>query len=168
MLKRTVFETLMIFGKQSESLYQHPASILYREQYSERRMDSGRKSRHSAERSFTSPHSVGRGTRTGNCRRCGKSGHWQAECTDRKASLSHLDSLHARIKEAGGGLSGIAKVLFEAGEELDVAADHHGRSDESGEDEDAAIACEEFFLTDRDDLSQAASIFRSSRVQTRD
>jgi hypothetical protein len=121
------------FGKSSEATaaVAPPMLIRYGEQYSNRR---------------TSRPQV---PRKGNCRSCGKPGHWMLECPSRrKSGSSHLDALHARVKDAGGGTAGIAKILYEVGEELNDAE----QDDEAEEDaqQELTNAYEEFIMTERD------------------
>jgi hypothetical protein len=85
--------------------------------------------------------SSGRKTR-GNCHRCGKPGHWQAQCTERKA-VSHLDALRSRVKAENGDA---AKVLFAIGEELYAIENEQG--DGSSPDIEA------------DDLAEAQTVFQ--------
>jgi hypothetical protein len=88
-----------------------PSSIWYGEQYNVRRQSQ--RTRGSATPSHT--------PRKGNCRRCGKSGHWMAECPDRgRTGVSNLDALRARVKDVGGGSAGTARVLYEIATELDA------------------------------------------------
>jgi hypothetical protein len=81
------------------------------------------------------------------------------ECPSRrKSGSSHLDALHARVKDAGGGSAGIARVLYEVGEELDD--DEQDGDAEEDEPQELTNAYEEFFLTERDsDPSDFRSAF---------
>jgi hypothetical protein len=106
----------------------------------------------------------------GTARRCGKSGHWMAECPDRgRGGMSHLDALHARVKDAGGGSAGTARVLFELATELDAIELEHAESarfekadDGEATTEPSSNVFEEFFLTDRD--ASPVQDFRQSRA----
>jgi hypothetical protein len=134
------------FGKPSGQSPGRQAVIMYGEQYNERRRRNQKGTAFASGPRLPAP-SVH--TKRGNCRRCGKPGHWQAQCREReRPGTSHLDALHARVKDAGGGSAGLAKVLYEVGEELDSFEE-----DQSAEDDDAdhiPDAYEAFFLTDRE------------------
>jgi hypothetical protein len=98
------------FGKPSEASSMKQSAIFYGEQYNARR--SGTASKHRL--NSRGPSRLIFTPRKGNCRRCGKSGHWKAEFPDSgRGGISHLDALHARVKDAGGGSAGTARVLFE-------------------------------------------------------
>jgi hypothetical protein len=82
------------------------------------------------------------------------------ECHNRRNSgSSHLDALHARVRDAGGGSDAVAKVLYEVGEELD-AAEQNDEQDEDAEQEVAKVY-EEFFMKERDEVP---ADFRPSRT----
>jgi Zinc knuckle len=109
---------------------------------------------YSAARQTASLNRPGTKSRKGNCRRCGKPGHWQAECRQ-KALQTHLDALHARVKEAGGSTGGTARVLFEIGEELDqITGDtqpqdlSNSSSTEETERKESNAIFESFFAAD--------------------
>jgi hypothetical protein len=96
----------------------------------------------------------------GSCRRCGKPGHWQAQCREKeRPRISHLDALYAHVKDAGGGSAGLSGVLCEIGEELD-AGEQDWDADDS-DSEDVTDAYEAFFLTERETFQQD---FRPSRA----
>jgi hypothetical protein len=86
------------------------------------------------------------------------------EC--RNSAVSHLDALHARVKGAGGGSAGTARVLFELGSELDAAEDERNQGSdaedqESDDGDDAASVFEQFFQTEND---RTQPVFRNSRA----
>jgi hypothetical protein len=154
------------FGKPSENSLMKPPGIFYGEQYNARR--SGHASKYKPYMRGTSQLTFT--PRKGNCHRCGKSGHWMAGCPDRgRGGMSHLDALHARVKDAGGGSSGTAQVLFELATELDaIELDHEENASYDGADcgeeslEPSSNVFEEFFLKERD--SNPAKDFRQSRA----
>jgi hypothetical protein len=155
------------FGKPSESSSAQLTQILYGEQYNKStRRASHRDRRHNSmsQSAFPSRPKPAYAPKKGNCHRCGKPGHWMSEC--RSGGVSHLDALQARVKDAGGGSAGTARVLFELGAELDAAEAENSQtrdsdSEENEDDAEAASAFEQFFQVEN---TGAPSDFRPSRA----
>ncbi len=108
--------------------------------------------------------------RKGTCYCCGKRDHFMAECPA-KGERSHIDALKARVRDAGGGVGGTTRVLFELGVELDtIAKDSEGHEEDNEptspadhdqqdstldiSDDSNNFGYEEFFVSEQDAVGE--------------
>lgn len=103
--------------------------------------------------------------RHGRCHRCGKHGHWQVECPEKRSS--HLEALRSRVRESGGDSNAIAKVLYETAQELDALEletsvkedDHVDITADSQGNSSARTEYENFFLNDESSSAPGSQDF---------